>query len=386
MPNDMNLPVISLRREKLGGVPNLGQVLGIRLRFHYTWSVAFALITAAVVTQFPESYPIWYRIILGIVASLTFLVAVGVREVALGALAIRRGIRVKRVTLFVFGGTSQLTEENASPIIELLTAAAGLLTTLVIAGVFYMVNLVLLKTGSFLAAGLTQWLYFIIFMLFQLHLLPCFPLDGGKILRALIWRATSNYERATRIASWAGWGISLLFIIGGILELTITREWFVGPLLLLMGWVLLSAAVQSHRQAAMRAALQGTTAQQIMTREYSIISQQLSLSQLVQDYVLVTGQYYFVVADDVKLQGIVTMNNIKQIPKKRWRSTTIDKIMTPASKLKTAHPRQSAASLLEQMDELDTSQMPVVEKGNLMGIVSRNSLLRLVKTRARLKM
>lgn len=370
----------------MGGTPNLGQVLGIRLRFHYTWSVAFALITAAVVTHFPESYPIWYRIILGIVASLTFLMAIGVREVVLSVLAIRRGIRVKRVTLFVFGGTSQLTRENASPIIELLTAAAGLLTTLVIAGIFYMVHLVLLKTGNFLSAGLTQWLYFIIFMLFLLHLLPCFPLDGGKILRALLWRATGNYERATRLTNWTARGISLLFIIAGILELIVTRDWFLGPLLLLMGWVLLSAAVQSHRQAVMREALQGATAQDIMTREYSIINQQLSLGQLVRDYVLVTGQHYFMVADGVKLQGIITMQNIKPIPKKRWNSTTIDKIMTPASELKTAHPKQSATSLLEQMDEFDTSQVPVVEKGNIMGIVSRGSLIRLVKTRARLKM
>jgi Zn-dependent protease/CBS domain-containing protein len=371
--------------ERIGSVASLGRILGVRIRLHYTWSVAFALITAAVVTQFPEAYPLWQRIILGIVTSLLFFVSVSVRELALSFLTIRRGIPLKRVTLFVFGGAPQIAVEATSPILELLLGATGLLTTLIIAGILYLANLILIIAGSVLITGIVQWLYFIIFMLFLFHVIPGFPLDGGRVLRALLWRTTGDYNRATHVASWTGRGIGLLFIVGGILVLIIARQWFNGILLLFIGWILQSAAAQGHRQAVIRSALQGTTAQDIMTKEYPSITQQLSLGQLVRDYILVTGWRYFFVVDGAKLRGIVTMRNIKKIPKKRWDSTRIGEIMTPASKLKTAHPKQPAASLLEQMDELRINQIPVLARDEIIGVVARDSLTRLVKTRAELR-
>jgi len=342
--------------------PNLRRILGIRLRLHYTWSVAFILITAVVVTQFPESYPLWQRIILGIAASLLFLATVSIRQLILNFVAIRRGIPVKNVTLFVFGGVPQTTERAALPVLELLVAAAGLLSSLIIAGVFYGIHLILVITGSIIIAGLIQWLAFICFLLALFHFVPGFPLDGGRILRAFLWRLTGDYDRATRIAIWAGRGIGLLFIIGGILVLIVTHQWFVGLAPAFMGWVLYNAATYSHRQAVLREALQSITAGDIMARECPLITQQFSLGQLVRDCILVTGQRHFVVADDDKFQGIVTMRNIKPIPKERWDSTRIGEIMTPASELKTAHPRQPAAILLDQMDELGIGQMPVLEK------------------------
>jgi CBS domain-containing protein len=171
--------------------------------------------------------------------------------------------------------------------------------------------------------------------------------------------------------------------VGGILALIVTRQWFVGLLLLFFGWPLENAAAQSHRMVR-HEALQGITAGDIMTGESPFITPQLSLGQLARDYILVTGQRYFVVVDGAKLQGVVTMRNIKPIPKKHWDSTRIDEIMTPASELKTAHPQQSAAILLEQMNELGIGQMPVLAGDEVIGIVDRDSLMRLVKSRAEL--
>jgi len=151
-----------------------------------------------------------------------------------------------------------------------------------------------------------------------------------------------------------------------------------------MGWVLERAAAQSHRQVVMGKALESIMAGDIMSKECPLITQQLSLSQLARDCILVTGQRYFVVADGVNLQGIVTMRNIKRIPKKRWDSTLIGEVMTPASELKTVHSKQRARSVLEQMDELKTNQMPVLEEDKVIGIVTRDSLIRSVKTRAEL--
>jgi len=369
----------------MGSATKPGRILRVRIRLHYTWAIAFVLITAVVVTQFPEAYPLWQRIALGIAASLLYFIAVYIREFVLSLVALGKGIPVKRVTLFSFGGVSRIAREATLPILELLLAVAGLLSNLIIAGIFYVAYIVLVTAGSIIIAGLIQWLAFIYFMLALFHFIPGFPLDGGRVLRALLWRATEDYDRATHIASWTGWGIGLLCITWGILAL-VAGQWFVAILLAFMGWVLQSAVAQSRRQAALSKALQNIMAQDVMARECPIISQQLSLGQLVQGCILVTGQRYFVVADGDKLQGIVTMRNIKRIPKERWDSTLIGEIMTPASKLKSAQVEQPAVSLLEQMDELGINQIPVLEQDKVIGIVTRDSLIRLDKTRAELGM
>ena len=231
------------------GAPNLGRIFGVRIRLHYTWSFALVLITAAVVTQFSEAYLLWQRIALGIAASLLFFVSVSIREFVLSFMAISKGIPVKNVTLFIFGGVSQITKETTSPSLELLVAVVGILSNLIIAGIFYVVYIVLAHTGSIMIDVLIQWLAFIYFMLALFHFIPGFPLDGGRVLRAFLWKATDNYEQVTRIASWTGWGIGLILTIGGILLLITTHEWFVGIILAFPGLVLQNAATQSRRQA-----------------------------------------------------------------------------------------------------------------------------------------
>jgi Zn-dependent protease len=336
------------------------------------------------VTQFAETYPLWQRISLGIATSLLFFIFLSIREFAISLMAINRGITVRRVTLFVFGGVPQISKESTRPIIELLLAAAGLLSTLVIAGVFYFIYGVFVNAGSIVIAGLIQWLAYIYFILFLFHFIPGFPLDGGRILRALLWKATGNYERATLIVSWSGLFVGLLCIAGGITLLIVERQWFNGPVLIGAGWVLLAAAARSRRQAVLLEALKKVKTQDVMTREHSLASPQFTISQLIQDYILITGQRYFAVVDDGRWQGIVTMKAIKRVRKKH-RGAYIATIMIPASEIKTAHPQQSAASLLDQMDELGIDHMPVLDEDKVIGIVSRDSLIRLAQTRAKLK-
>jgi len=229
--------------------PSLGRIFRVRLRLHYTWFVAIILITAAVVTQFSTAYPLWQRIMLGIAASLLFLMAITIRELVLSFIATNKGIPVKSVTLFIFGGVSQIAKESTFPALELLLAVVGMLSNLIIAGIFYVVYLVLAHTGNIIINVLVQWLAFIYFMLALFHFIPGFPLDGGRVLRAFLWKTTGNYERVTRIASWTGWSIGLIFTIGGILVLIITQQWFVGILLAFPGLVLQNAATHSRRQA-----------------------------------------------------------------------------------------------------------------------------------------
>ncbi|MDD5037963.1 MAG: CBS domain-containing protein [Dehalococcoidales bacterium] len=155
---------------------------------------------------------------------------------------------------------------------------------------------------------------------------------------------------------------------------------------MLVGWVLQSAATQSRLRVRRHEALQDFTARDIISRESPLITPDISLARLAHDFILVTGHHYFAVTDGGKLQGVVTMRQIKSIPPSRWGSTNVGKIMTPARKVKTALAGQSAASLLEQMDEFRLSEMPVIDKGEAIGIATRDRLTRLIKARAELRL
>jgi Zn-dependent protease len=333
------------------------------------------------VTQFPEAYSLWLRIALGISAALLFFAAVGVREITLNFLALSRGIPEKKVTLFVFGGVSQLTEDETTPILELLLGLSGLLANMIITGILYAIYSVLVVTDSTLIGTLMLWSAFMYFMLALFHFIPGFPLDGGRLVRAVLWKATGDCNRATAITSWAGQGFGFLCIAGGILAAALAHQWFNGAALVFIGWVLQIAAMQSYRPVRLRHVLRGITARDVVA-DCPLISRELSVSHLIRDYILATGQRYFVVADGARLEGIVSVPNIKKVPKKRRHSTIVGKIMVPASELRVAWATQPAASLLEKMNEWQIDYMPVLERGRVIGIVVREGLALLAKTRA----
>lgn len=364
---------------------SLGQIFGVRTRLHYTWLIAFVLTIAVVITQFSEAFYLWQRVIFGVVTYLLFLISVNMREFFVSFLAILNGIPVKRVNLFIFGGVPQITQESTRPSRELLLALVGLLANIIVAGIIYGVHIILVMAGDIIIAGITQWLAYIYLLLALFHFLPGFPLDGGRILRALLWKLTNNYGRATRIASWVGWFIGLFCILGGIQLLIVGQQWFTGLVLALVGWVLQSATTQSRRQAVMHEALQSFRAGDVINRECPLITEQLSLEQLIRDCLLVTAQRFFVVVDGARLQGAVTMRSIKKVPRARWGSTRIGEIMTPADGIRTAQAQQSAANLLKQMDDFGLEYMPVLEEDAVIGVATRDNLIRLGRILAELR-
>ena len=362
---------------------NLGRAFGIPVWLHYTWFPASVLITVALTVNFHGTYPLWQSIMLGVTGSLLFFASMCARELAHSFIAINRGMSVKSITLYVFGGAPRITEEDTRPVPELLVAAAGPLSSLMIAGIFYAAQAVLASAGNFMVAELLQWLFFFNIMMALFNLIPGFPLDGGRGFRAILLMISGDHNRATRIATLTGRGIGFLLILVGFLAIIIAGEWFTGLALAVVGWFLENAAAASHRQALVREALRGVTARYMMTENYTPIKQQLTFG-LVRDYIINSGQHCFVVIEDGKLQGIVTLGDI-QIPRKRWDATRISEIMTPASELKTAHPDQPAVDLLEQMDECNIDQIPVLENGKIIGMVERDRLIRFLTARAVLK-
>lgn len=371
----------------MGNSLKLGTIFGIPIRLHYTWFLIFALVTFSLSWQyFPSVYPQWSVVqywVVGIATSLLFFGSVITHELAHSLVSKRNGTPVKSITLFIFGGVAHISREASRPMAELAMAAAGPLSSLVLGGFFALVALVARPVNEPVAA-LGSWLFRINVMLALFNLIPGFPLDGGRVLRSLLWHFTGNYKRATRTATLAGQGVAYLFILGGILIMFIWRDWFSGLWLAFIGWFLDNAASASYRQAMLRESLQGYTARDVMTQDAPVVNRGLTLRQLVRDYVLPTGRRFYLVVDGDRLEGIMTLHNIKTVPESRWDTTPVGEAMTPREKLQIAPPEEEAMSLLERMDEGDINQVPVVSEGRVVGMVARDNLLRFIRTRSEL--
>jgi len=279
---------------------SLGRIFGIPLRLHYTWFIIFALVTTSLVLYplvEPPYPPIEQRIVLGILTSLLFFASILTHELAHSILAIRNNIPVKEITLFVFGGVSQITKEATHPRAELLIAIVGPLTSLALGGIFYGLHLLLAGTQQILAADLMWWLARINVILAVFNLIPGFPLDGGRIFRALVWHRTHDYHRATHIATKVGQGIAYTFIAGGFaLIILIPQYWFYGLWLIFIGWFLRDAARASYQQILLRDALVGITARQVTDSDCPLVPPDLNLTELVQQYILPTGRSCFLIS------------------------------------------------------------------------------------------
>ena len=372
----------------MGNAFNLGKVFGIQFRLHYTWFIIFILVTVSLSWHyFPIVYTDWTGLIywvIGILTSLLFFASVVAHELAHSLVARINDIPVKSITLFIFGGIAHIAREAARPGAEFKMAAAGPACSLVLAGLFSLLWLFSRGVTEPIAA-MAFWLARINVILAAFNLIPGFPLDGGRVFRSLLWHFTGDYKRATLIAVRVGQGVGYLFILGGILIMFLfPQQWFSGLWLAFIGWFLGNAASASYRQAQWRVALHGFSASQVMTSDCPVVPLNITVSRLVQGYVFSTGRRFFLVADDSGLKGIVTLHNIKSISQQNWDMTQVKEIMTPVDKVKVAHPNQDALSILEQMDENNINQMPVVSEGRVIGLIARDNLIRFLRTRSEL--
>ena len=371
----------------MGSAFSLGKVFGIQFRLHYTWFIVFILVNVSLSWYyFPVYYPDWTRLaywVIGIVSSLLFFASVVAHELAHSSVARINGIPVKSITLFIFGGIAQITREATRANAELKMAAAGPACSLVLGGLFGL--LWLLSQGiSEPIVAMTLWLAQVNVILAVFNLIPGFPLDGGRVFRSILWRVTGNYKLSTRIATQVGQGVGYLFILGGISIMFLLHEWFSGLWLVFIGWFLRNIASSSYHQAQWREALRGISASQVMTPDCPAIPSDVTINRLVQEYVFTSGCYFFLVTDEDGVKGILTLDNIKAVSRQNWDVTQVKEIMTPIDKVKVAHPNQDALSILEQMDENNINQMPVVSEGRVIGLIARDNLIRFLRTRSEL--
>lgn len=377
---------------RTGTAFNLGRIFGIQFRLHYTWFIIFVLVTVSLSWQlFPALYPGWSGLtywLIGVVTSLLLFASVVAHELSHSLIARFYGIPVSSITLFIFGGVAQITREAARPGVEFKMAAAGPVCSLIIGGLF---ALLWLFTRDVIepVAALAFWLAQINVVLALFNLIPGFPLDGGRVFRSLMWRLTGNYKRSTQIAVRVGQGVGYLFILAGILIAFLRpfgMDWFSGLWLAFIGWFLENAASASYRQVKWRDGLRGFSASQVMTSVYPVVPLNITVSQLIYGYLFAGGHPFFMVVDEGRLEGILTLDNIKSVPRQSWEMTQVKDIMTTADKLNVAYPDQDALSILEQMEDNGVNQIPVVSGGRIIGLVTRDNLIRFLHLRSELKM
>lgn len=361
----------------------LGEFFGIPVRMHNTWYVAGFLILLTLFIALRGLYPWWQGIILGISVSVLFFGSMCARVLAQYAVATSRHMPVKSLTLYVFGALARVTEKDTRPVPSVLMAITGPMANFVIAGVFYALLSIAAGFNNYVVSEMMRWVFYFNIMVGLFNIIPALPLDGGWVLRAILQVAMKNYYRATRIAALIGWIIGIILIVTGVVAVIFASDWFAGVGTAALGWFLTDAATVSRRRARIRDALRGIIAHDLMTDDYTPLKQELTFA-LVREYIINSGQHTFVVIEDGKLQGIVTLGDI-QISPTLWDTTRIKDIMTPAGLLKTSTPDHPSADLLEQMDDYDIDQIPVVQDSKLLGMVTRERLIRSLRARAILR-
>jgi Zn-dependent protease/CBS domain-containing protein len=364
---------------------NLGRIWGIPIGLHLSWFLIFGLVTWSLAAGFfPVEYPTLPSLaywLLGAVTSLLFFGSVLVHELGHAFVALRNQIPVRGITLFIFGGIAQIGRESPSPGVEFRIAIAGPLTSLGLAAGFG--GLWLLDQYIPYLAVPSLWLARINLLLALFNMIPGFPLDGGRVLRALIWKLTGSLRRATAIATGAGQVVAFGFVGWGVFTI-LGGSFFNGLWLVFIGWFLQNAAAASYAQSNLQESLRGVTVAQVMTRECPRVSAQLTLEQLVEEQVLTGGRRCFVVADNGRLQGILTLRDVAAVPREQWREVTTTHAMLPGTRLVRVHPSTELLAALQNMDDADVAQAPVVEGDTIVGMLSREHVLHYIRARAEL--
>ncbi len=362
----------------------IGKIAGIDIRIDSSWLVVFFLVTLSLaVFYFPEKYPDWPRTqywLLGILTSLLFFVSVLIHELAHSLVANKQKDTVRSITLFVFGGVSQISREPERPGKEFIMAVVGPLSSVGLAILFGILWLLTRgRTGA--VPALFQYLCLINFMLALFNMIPGFPLDGGRVLRSIVWGVTGNLRRATRIASVAGqavaWTLILLGITLAIRGILVSGLWFA-----FIGWFLHSAAVRGYQQVVMKEMLQDVKAAELMTTDFETVDPELTVDELIHDHMLKKGRRTFLVQDKGRAVGIVCLEDVKSVSSDERKSKTVREIMTPESELHTVSPFDDANTVLAKLNEEDVHQVPVIERGQLVGVVCRSDVIRHLQLRS----
>ncbi len=363
----------------------LFKILGFEISIDISWFLILALVVWSLGgSYFPYAYPDlststhW---IMGIIAALLLFISVLIHELSHSVVARNHGLKIQGIRLFIFGGVSEMTEEPKEASAEFKIAVVGPITSLVLAGIFYAITFLPVKAWSVPAYAIFMYLAILNLALGIFNLIPGFPLDGGRVLRAILWGRSNNLERATDIAAKVGKGFAYLLIAFGAIN-ALSGNFISGIWYIFIGMFLSSAAEGSKRQLLMREGLSGVKIKNVMSTKVVTISPQMDCQTVVDEYILKYRFDMFPVVDDTGVMvGMITLHDIKHLPRDEWASTPIREVMNPVQEEMVLHPEDEAVECLSRMVQSEEQgRMPVIDDQNdLVGIVTRRDIMNLLR-------
>jgi Zn-dependent protease/CBS domain-containing protein len=376
----------------------IGKIFGINIQIDWSWLLILLLITWNLSTVFGNLKPDWDTALrwgVAISAALLFFASVLLHELAHSLVAKARGIPVRNITLFLFGGVSNIQREPPSPGAEFLIAILGPLTSIVL-GFVLTLGTIAVNTGIGTAvqdptnlvesfgpiSTLLLWLGSVNILVGFFNLIPGFPLDGGRIVRSIFWVLNDDLVKATRWASWIGQGIGWLMIFAGVAMIfgttipllgtgVINGIWFA-----FIGWFINSSAARSYQRVVIQDILEDVPVSRMMRKQIKSVEPECIISSLVHDHVMNSDERAFPVIQDQQLVGLVTIDDIRKVSRGQWESTTVRSVMTPYDELITMDPQDDAAEAMNKLVSRDISQIPIVEGKELVGMLRRRDIVR----------
>ncbi len=368
----------------------LGRIAGIAVGLHYSWFLIALLITFSLAGHFHSVTPQWTTRTVwtsAIITSLLFFAALLSHELAHSLVAKAHGLRVRAITLFALGGVSQIETDVPNAKTEFWMAIAGPITSAVIGmaclGIDWMLGWLPGKAPANPAVAVLLWLGYINLVLAAFNMIPGFPLDGGRVLRAVIWWITHNADRSMRLAAQVGETVAVAFIVLGLMRFFVGAS-FGGLWTAFIGWFLLDASRASYAQTELLSELRDRRVGDMMERDCPTVDGKTSLHQFVDEYLLPTGLRCFIVEENDHVAGLITPNEVKGVERSLWPSTPVDRAMRPLQELRIVTPDTPAIQALQMLSQEDVNQLPVVSNGRLEGVFSRAHVLRFLQIRAEL--
>jgi Zn-dependent protease len=359
----------------------IARIMGIPIQVHFTWFVVFGLITWSLSTfYFPKAAPdlpaasYWVK---GVLAALLLFASVGFHELAHSFVAKKYKISIESITLFIFGGVAQMKGEPPHPKAEFRVAIAGPLSSFFLSALFFILSMNAAGGIKVLFSYLAQ----INFIIAVFNLIPGFPMDGGRVLRSAIWNKTKNFYYATQKASSIGRKIALFFIFFGIFSLFTPMSG--GLWLMLIGWFLYTAAQTSYQQSTLQESLSGIKVKDIMVRDIVTVSSSMTVDEAVNGYFLRYGYGGFPVFEGEKFLGIVTLKEIKEVPRENWSRVKVSEVFVPHNTRWEVSPEDDIMKALELMITEDKGRIAVTKNGGIIGLITRNGIARYVQIKGK---
>jgi Zn-dependent protease/CBS domain-containing protein len=354
----------------------LGRIFGIPLRIDLSWFLIFALMMwSLAVGYFPKEFNHWSVAaywINGAITAFLFFVSVLLHELAHSLVALHYKIPVRSITLYIFGGASEITTEPSSPLSDFWITLSGPIVTFMLAGIFALLAQIFM--GYDLVYAPLKYLAYINLLLGLFNMIPGYPLDGGTVLMSIIWGVTHSRHWAVLVSASIGSFFAYVFILYGVYQ--VMRGGLMNGLwIAFIGWFILNASGTQVRRERLKGVLSDHKVSEAMSYGYTIVHSGTFLQYLVDEHIISGGRRFFIIKQDEQMLGLLTLHDLYEVPREKWPTTTVNEVMVPTPDLKQIGPDTGIWHAIEAMDRNGVNQLPVMKDGQIQGVLTREDVI-----------